>query len=107
MLSIMLALLAMAGFFLLLLGAVGFVQDKKFFSPAPKAIRDAVPQRKNRFPGAHAIGWALFGAAQGAVPKSFRILGRLRLYAAACRINLLPAGNPYIMIEGASKNAAF
>lgn len=49
----------MAAYFLLLYGGVAFIQDKKFFSSAPKEIVEAVPQRKERFPGAHVIGWMI------------------------------------------------
>ena len=49
----------MAGLFLMLLSGVGFIQDKKFFSSAPKEVRDVVQPREERFPGAHAIGWIL------------------------------------------------
>ena len=52
--------MAMAGLFLLLLGGVGFIQDKKFFSSAPQQVRDAVPaSRPERFPGQRAVGWAM------------------------------------------------
>ena len=46
----------MVFYFLLLYGGVAFVQDKKFFSSAPKEVYDAVPDRKERFRGAHIIG---------------------------------------------------
>ena len=52
-------LMMMAAYFLLLYGGVAFIQDKKFFSSAPKEIVEAVPQRKERFPGAHVIGWMI------------------------------------------------
>ena len=39
---LLLFLMAMAGLFLLL-GGVGFIQDRKFFSSAPQQLRDAVP----------------------------------------------------------------
>ena len=41
----------MVFYFLLLYGGVAFVQDKKFFSSAPKEVYDAVPDRKERFRG--------------------------------------------------------
>ncbi len=61
--TILAALMMMAAYFLLLYGGVAFVQDKKFFSSAPKEVLGAVPQRKERFPGAHIIGWIIIAAA--------------------------------------------
>lgn len=58
--TLLLSLMTMAGLFLLLLGGVGFIQDKKFFSSAPQQIRDVVPASKpERFPGQPAVGWIL------------------------------------------------
>lgn len=58
--TLLLSLMAMAGLFLLLLGGVGFIQDKKFFSSAPRQVRDAVPASKPaRFPGQRALGWGI------------------------------------------------
>ena len=57
------ALMVFAAYFLLLYAGVGFLQDKRFFGSAPKENLDAIPDRKERFPGAHAIGWALAMAA--------------------------------------------
>lgn len=42
---------------------VGFIQDKRFFSSAPKENLAAIPDRKERFPGAHVVGWAIEGIA--------------------------------------------
>ena len=33
------------------------IQDKRFFSSAPKENLDAIPDKKERFPGAHILGW--------------------------------------------------
>ncbi len=39
---------------------VGFIQDKRFFSTAPKENNLAViPDKKERFRGAHVIGWII------------------------------------------------
>ena len=46
-------------YFLVLYGGVGFIQDKRFFSSAPKENLDAIPDKKERFPGAHILGWAI------------------------------------------------
>ena len=60
LISVLLGVMMMAGLFLLLLGGVGFVQNKSFFSSAPKEVRDAVPDTKpERFKGQHIIGWIL------------------------------------------------
>ena len=49
----------MIAYFLILYAGVAFIQDKKFFSSAPKEIVDAVPDRKERFKGAHTVGWVI------------------------------------------------
>ncbi len=50
----------MAGLFLMLLGGVGFIQDKRFFSSAPKEVLAVVPESKpERFAGQHAVGWIM------------------------------------------------
>lgn len=52
--------LLMGAYFLLLYAGVGLIQDKRFFASAPRENLDAIPDRKpQRFPGAHALGWAL------------------------------------------------
>lgn len=50
-------------YFLVLYGAVGFIQDKRFFSSAPKENLAAIPDRKERFRGAHVVGWMIEGIA--------------------------------------------
>lgn len=60
LLTILLSVMMMAGLFLMLLGGVGFIQDKRFFSSAPKEVYDAVPDQKpERFPGQHLLGWIM------------------------------------------------
>ncbi len=59
MTTLFLTLLMMAGLFLLLWGAVGFVQDKRFFTSAPKEIQEAVLPKPERFKGQHILGWAM------------------------------------------------
>lgn len=61
--SILAAILLMAAYFLVLYGGVGFIQDKRFFSSASKEILDAIPDKKERFRGAHIIGWIIEGIA--------------------------------------------
>lgn len=57
--TILLALLMMAGMFLMLWAAVGFIQDKRLFSSAPEQIRNAIQPKDERFRGQHALGWVL------------------------------------------------
>ena len=57
--TIIATIMIMVAYFLLLYGAVGFIQDKKFFSSAPKENLAAIPDRKERFHGAHMIGWLI------------------------------------------------
>ena len=61
--TILTALMLMAAYFLVLYGAVGLIQDKRLFSSAPKENLDAIPDRKERFRGAHIVGWAIEGIA--------------------------------------------
>lgn len=49
----------MLAYFLLLCAGVAWFQDKRFFSFAPKENLAAIPDTKERFPGAHAIGWTI------------------------------------------------
>ena len=63
-LTILAALQLMAAYFLLLYAGVGLIQNKRFFSSAPKEVLAVVPGRKaERFRGAHALGWLLGFAA--------------------------------------------
>ena len=59
MITLLLSLMLMAGLFLILLSGVGFIQDTKFFGSAPKEVRDVIKTRKERFRGAHAVGWIM------------------------------------------------
>lgn len=61
--TILAALLVFLAYFLLLYGAVGFIQDKRFFASAPQENLAAIPDRKERFRGAHALGWVIEGLA--------------------------------------------
>ena len=63
LITIVTTLMMMAAYFLLLYAGVAYIQDKKFFSSAPKEIVDAIPDRKERFKGAHTIGWVLIAVA--------------------------------------------
>ena len=60
LLTIFLALVFCVAITILLISIVAFIQDKKFFSSAPKEVQEAIIQRdKELFYGARAIGWAL------------------------------------------------
>ncbi len=57
--SLILSLVMMVGLFLMLYAAVALVQDKRFFTSAPKDVYDAVLPKPERFPAAHKLGWKL------------------------------------------------
>jgi hypothetical protein len=60
LLTIFLAIVFCAAISLMLLSAVAFIQDKKFFSSAPKEAQEALlPRDKELFYGARTIGWTL------------------------------------------------
>ena len=50
--AILATLVMMLAYFLVLYGAVGFIQDKRFFDSAPKENLAAIPDKKERFRGA-------------------------------------------------------
>lgn len=57
MITIFSTLMIMLAYFLILYAGVALIQDKRFFSSAPKENLDAIPDRKpERFRGAHALG---------------------------------------------------
>lgn len=58
-LTIVLAVVMMAGLFLMLWGAVGFVQNKKFFSSAPREALEVIQPKEERFNGQHIVGWIM------------------------------------------------
>ena len=59
MVTIVATIMIMVAYFLVLYGVVGFIQDKKFFSTAPKENLAVIPDQKERFRGAHVIGWII------------------------------------------------
>ena len=60
-LTVFLAIVFCAAMALMLISAVAFIQDNKFFSSAPKETREVLIQRdKELFLGARTIGWTLF-----------------------------------------------
>ena len=61
LLTVFLAIVFCAAMALMLISAVAFIQDNKFFSSAPKEAREVLIQREQElFYGARAIGWSLF-----------------------------------------------
>ena len=60
LITILLSIMMMAGLFLLLWGGVGFIQDKRFMSSAPKEALAVVPDRlPERFKGQYALGYVM------------------------------------------------
>ena len=60
LLTIFLAIVFCAAITLMLLSAVAFIQDVKFFSSAPKEAREVLkPRTEELFYGARIIGWTL------------------------------------------------
>ena len=60
LLTVFLAIVFCAAITLMLLSAVAFIQDRKFFSSAPKEAREVLLPRDNElFFGARIIGWTL------------------------------------------------
>ncbi len=60
LLTIFLTIVFCAAITLMLISAVAFIQDKKFFGAAPREAREAlIPRDKELFYGARIIGWTL------------------------------------------------
>ena len=60
LLTIFLAIVFCAAITILMISAVAFVQDKKFFSSAPKEAQEVIkPRNEELFYGARAMGWVL------------------------------------------------
>lgn len=53
--TIICSVMLMAGLFLMLLGGVGFVRDRRFFTSAPKDVQTVLQDKEERFPGQHGI----------------------------------------------------
>ncbi len=58
-LTMLLAVLFIFSVCLVLYAAVVLIQDKRFFTTAPKDIQAAALDHPERFPGAHILGWQL------------------------------------------------
>ena len=78
--TIIATLMVFLAYFLVLYGGVGFIQDKRFFASAPQENLAAIPDRKERFRGAHVLGWVIVGIAVllflGAAALSILVCGR-------------------------------
>lgn len=60
LLTIFLAIVFCSAITLMLLSAVAFIQNEKFFSSAPKEVQKVIkPREKELFYGARIIGWTL------------------------------------------------
>ncbi len=60
LLTIFLAIVCCSSVTALLVAAVAFVQEMKFFSSAPKEVRELLkPRNRELFRGAHAFGWVI------------------------------------------------
>ena len=59
LLTLLLTLVFILSVCLLLYAAVAMIQDRRFFTTAPKDIQAAAIEHQERFPGAHALGWVL------------------------------------------------
>ena len=58
-LTILLSGVLMAALFILILAAVGLIQDNRLFTTAPKDIQAAAADHPERFRGAHLLGWII------------------------------------------------
>ena len=61
LLTMFLAIVFCAAMALMLISCVALIQDNKFFSSAPREVREVLIQREQElFYGARAIGWTMF-----------------------------------------------
>lgn len=61
--TFLLLLIIICGVFLMLWAGVAFIQNKKYFTSAPKDVQEAILPHKERFHGAHILGWILMAVA--------------------------------------------
>lgn len=57
--TIVATMMIFVAYFLILYAGVAWIQDKRFFSSAPKENFEAILDKKERFRGAHIIGWII------------------------------------------------
>ena len=73
-LTLFLSLVCCAAITLLLVAAVAFVQENRFFSSAPKEVRALLKQREQElFEGARTIGWVMMIMSSLAIMGAFAI----------------------------------
>lgn len=58
--TLILSLVMMLGLFLMLYAGVAFIQNKKYFTSAPRDIWEAIEPHNERFKGQHFVGYILF-----------------------------------------------
>lgn len=58
-LTLVLTLIFIAAIMLMLYAGVALVQNKKFFTSAPKDIQEVIQEKPERFKGAHVLGYVL------------------------------------------------
>lgn len=72
-LTLILALMVIAGIFLMLFSAVAFVQKRSFFGSAPKDIQSVITDKPERFSGQHLLGWCLLILSMVVITAAFVI----------------------------------
>ena len=72
-LMLILALMVIAGIFLMLFSAVAFVQKRSFFGSAPKDIQSVITDKPERFSGQHLLGWCLLILSMVVITAAFVI----------------------------------
>ena len=72
-LTLVLALMVIAGIFLLLYSAVALVQKRSFFGSAPPDIRAVIQDKPERFRGQHLLGWVLLVFSMAVIAAAFVI----------------------------------
>ena len=61
--TLILSLLIMVALFLMLFAGVALIQDKRYFTSAPKDIQEAIQPRQECFLGQHLLGWLMMAVA--------------------------------------------
>ena len=61
--TLILSLLIMVALFLMLFAGVALIQDKRYFTSAPKDIQEAIQPRQECFGGQHLLGWLMMAVA--------------------------------------------
>ena len=106
LLTLFLSVVFCAAITLMLLAAVAFIQNEKFFSSAPKEAREVIhPREKELFFGARIIGWTLMGFA--VVLITFLVLATLIVFAVLLFLSYENMYNNLILeVESGTQNGA-